>query len=68
MNTISNHALTIERLNSDQWMVSCGIDFGDGQRIGINLVLPAKPDQTVAQVEQDVIRLAASRLQRLLRD
>ena len=68
MKTIGNHALNIERISSEQWMTSCSIELGDGQRIAINLVLPARPDQTVAQVEQDVIRLAASRLQQLLQD
>ncbi len=66
MKFIKNDALTIEQVDAANWRVSCEIKLDGGQRIGISLVLPAQPDQSVGQIERAVIRQAAKELQELL--
>ena len=68
MKSIGNQALTIERINREKMLVSCNIDFGDGQRIGLTFPLPSHPDRTIDQIEKDLVRLAVKRLQLLLQD
>lgn len=68
MNTIGNHALTIERINREKIRASCNFDLEDGQRIGVTLSLPSNPHRTIAQIEEDLLRLAVKRLQLLLQE
>ena len=68
MNSLGNHALAIERINREKIRASCSFDLEDGQRIGLTLSLPSQPDRTIAQIEQDLVRLAVRRLQLLLQE
>lgn len=68
MKSAKIHAMTIDRISRTQWMVSGGIDLGDGQHIKLSLSLPAQPDHTVAHIEQELIGQAVKLLQQKLQD
>jgi len=68
MKATGNQAMTIHRVSREKIMVSCNIGLEDGQSIGLTLSLPNLPEQTVAQIERDVIQQAVKRLQMLLQD